>query len=305
VNRRDFLKTSLRTAGSIFISSSVFSGRVFSAEESNAGHFDLAAVRNAEPERLFDEAIKALGGMSRFVKKGKTVLIKPNIGWNIEPQYAATTNPNLLKRIILHCKEAGASKIYVNDHPIFDWKTCYKISGIEKAAKDAGAIIVPSGSESYYHSTTIRRAKALKQAKLHEIFMSADTIINVPVLKHHFGSKMTCGLKNLIGTTWDMNAFHSAGLHESIADIATVRRIDLTVVDAFCIVKRNGPRGGDFSDLLKMKSLIASPDIVAADTAAAKLFGINPEAVDHIRYAADFKLGQMDLSKLRIKRIVL
>ncbi|MEZ5012470.1 MAG: DUF362 domain-containing protein [Bacteroidales bacterium] len=88
---------------------------------------------------MFDKGISALGGMSNFVKKGQSVVIKPNIGWDVVPEKAANTNPALIKRIVEHCFTAGAREVYVFDNTCDDWVKCYKTSMIEKLAKDAGA----------------------------------------------------------------------------------------------------------------------------------------------------------------------
>ena len=97
---------------------------------------DLVTVKNGEPGVRFDNAIQAMGGISRFVRKGQTVMIKPNIAWNRDP---VNTHPLLIKRIVVHCMQAGAKRIYVFDHTIDNELDCYKNSGIKEAASRAGA----------------------------------------------------------------------------------------------------------------------------------------------------------------------
>ena len=104
--------------------------------------YDLVAVRNGEPEAMFDKAIESLGGMGAFVKKDQKVVVKPNIGWDVSPERAGNTNPALIKRIIEHCFGAGAKEVYVFDNTCDDWNKCYKTSGIEDAAKAAGAKVI-------------------------------------------------------------------------------------------------------------------------------------------------------------------
>ena len=107
--------------------------RLLHAGEAAAGPPALAAVKNGEPEALFDSGIQAMGGMGRFVKKGQTVVVKPNIGWNVPPERGAKTNPRLVRRIIEHCLQAGAKEVYVFDHTCDNWRDSYRTSGIEQA----------------------------------------------------------------------------------------------------------------------------------------------------------------------------
>jgi len=254
---------------------------------------------------MFDEGIKALGGMKRFVKKGDKVVVKPNIGWDVSPERAGDTNPKLVARIIQHCFEAGAKEVSVVDHTCDQWQRCYSNSGIQKAASEAGAKVVPGGTQSYYHTVSVPNGKVLKSAQEHEVILDADVFINVPILKNHSGSRLTMGMKNLMGNVWDREYWHRTDLHQCIADFATYRKPTLNVLDAYYVMKQNGPRGISVNDLVAMKSQIISTDIVALDVAGAKLFGIDPNEVRYIRIAADMKIGRADLENLNIKRILM
>jgi len=265
----------------------------------------LVAVRGGEPDVMFDRGIKALGGIGAFVKQGQTVVVKPNIGWDVSPERAGNTHPKLVSRIVKACYEAGAKKVYVFDHTCDDWQRCYATSGIERAAKDAGAVVVAGNSESYYQDVRIPGGSELKDAKEHELILSSDVFINVPVLKSHSGARLTVTLKNLMGIVWDRGFWHKADLHQCIADYATYRKPTLNVVDAYYVMKRNGPRGVSVEDVTMMKSQILTTDMVAADAAAAKLFGMEPDAVRHIALAADRKVGRKDLENLKIERITI
>lgn len=299
MDRRSFIKTGI-SAGAIFTLSRY--DKLFARSGQN---YDLVAVKGGEPDVMFDKAIEAYGGMKSFIKKGQKVVIKPNIGWDVVPERAGNTNPKLVGRIIEHCIQAGAREVYVFDNPCDDWKRCYADSGIERVVKEKYATLVPGNSESYYHKAAIENGKRLKEAAVHELILNSDVFINVPVLKHHSSSKLTIGMKNLMGIVWDRGYWHQNDLHQCIADCATRFKPTLTVVDAYNVMMRNGPRGISKSDVVQMKSLIVSTDIVAADAAGAKLFGIEPTDVAYINYADEMKVGRKDLSKLNIKRIAL
>jgi uncharacterized protein (DUF362 family) len=265
--------------------------------------YDLVAVRDGEPELMFDRAIASLGGMTKYVKKGQKVVVKPNIGWDVPPERAGNTNPKLVGRIVKHCLDAGASEVYVFDNTCDAWNLCYKNSGIEKAVKDAGGKLVPGNTEGYYQSVRIPRGVKLKEASVHELILTSDVFINVPVLKHHSSASLSLAMKNLMGVVWDRRYWHRNDLHQCIADFVSWRKPTLNVIDGYRVMMRNGPRGVSLSDVVTMKQLIISADIVAADAAAAKIFGSKPEDIPHIRIAHEMKLGNMALDKLSINRI--
>jgi len=267
--------------------------------------YDLVAVRNGEPEAMFDKAIESLGGMGAFVKKDQKVVVKPNIGWDVSPERAGNTNPALIKRIIEHCFGAGAKEVYVFDNTCDDWNKCYKTSGIEDAAKAAGAKVVPGNSESYYQEVDVLKGVKLKKAKVHELILESDVFINVPVLKHHSSADLSIAMKNLMGVVWDRTFWHRNNLHQCIADYATHRKPDLNVIDGYRVMMKNGPRGVSINDVVSYKTLILSPDIVAADAAAAKVFGSEPEDIGYIVKAAELGVGTYNLDSLNINRIKL
>lgn len=307
MDRRDFIKKSIQ-AGIILGSANSF-GRHFNLFASQTpyptNNYDLAAIKGGEPDVMFDKAIESLGGMKAFVKKGQKVVVKPNIGWDVVPERAANTNPILVKRIVQHCYDAGAKEVFVFDNTCDDWKRCYSNSGIERAVKDAGGKMVSGDSERYYQKVDVKQGKKLTSTKVHELILDSDVFINVPILKHHSSTDLTIAMKNLMGNIWDRGYWHRNDLHQCIADFTSFKKPDLNIVDAYYVLKRNGPRGVSKGDVVLMKSQIISTDIVAADAAAAKLFGTEPEDISYIKLAAEMKLGQMDLSRLNINRIIL
>ena len=303
MDRRKFIKASLVTSGAV-----AFGGysSVYPFISSSLSYpYDLVAIKGGEPEAMFDKAIASLGGMKNFVKKNQKVVIKPNIGWDVIPELAANTNPNLVARIIKHCFDAGAKDVYVFDHTCDNWNRCYTNSGIEKAVKDAGGKIVSGASESYYHEVNVKNGKRLTSSKVHELILESDVFINVPILKHHSSGRLTVGMKNLMGVVWDRGYWHKNDLQQCIADFATFKKPDLNIVDAYLVMKRNGPRGVSKDDVLTLKSQIISTDIVAADAAAAKMFGMDIADIPYLNYADELKVGRKDLSKLNINRIIL
>jgi len=303
MKRRDFIAQSV-SAGLVAGAAGSFGNIAkLAAAVPALNSWDLVAVRDGEPEIMFEKAIASLGGMSKYVKKGQKVVVKPNIGWDVSPERAGNTNPKLVGRIVKHCLEAGASEVYVFDNTCDAWNLCYKNSGIEKAVKDAGGKIVPGNTESYYQAVKIPLGRRLKTAKVHELILSSDVFINVPVLKHHSSASISLSMKNLMGVVWDRGYWHRNDLHQCIADFVSWRKPTLNIIDGYRVMMRNGPRGISTADVVTMKQMIISADIVAADAAAAMIFGSKPEDIPHIRIAHEMKLGNMNLDKLSINRI--
>jgi uncharacterized protein (DUF362 family) len=306
MERRDFLKKSaLATAA---LSSSLAFGNlssIFAGNLTALSPYDLVAIKGGEADAMFDKGIASLGGMKNFIKKGQKVVIKPNIGWDVVPELGANTNPKLVARIIQHCLNAGAKEVFVFDHTCDNWNRCYANSGIEKAVKDAGGKIVSGATEGYYHEVTFKQGKAINSAKVHELILESDVFINVPVLKHHMAGKLTAGMKNLMGVVWDRPEWHRNNLQQSIADFSTFKKPTLNVIDAYLVMMKNGPRGTSKEDVVLMKQQIISTDIVAADAAATKIYGMNPDDISYIKLADQMKVGNKDLNKLNINRIKL
>ena len=275
------------------------------ADNTAAGGFDLVAVKGGEPDVMFQKGIEAVGGIRAFVKKGQKVVIKPNIGWDVTPERGGNTNPKLVSEIVKQCRDAGAKEIVVFDHSCDDWQRTYKNSGISSAVSDAGGKMAPGNAEGYFQEVTITGAKNLTKAKVHEVILGSDVFINVPVLKNHNSATLTMSMKNLMGVVWDRREWHSNDLHQCIADFPLYRKPDLNILDAYYVMTRNGPRGVSQSDVVTMKTQLISTDLVAIDTAGAKLFGLDPQSIRYIQIAAQQKVGRGDLEHLNIKRISL
>jgi uncharacterized protein (DUF362 family) len=304
MRRRDFFKTSIGAGVAAGTALSLGGYEKLWASSPAGTKYDMVAVMGGNPDAMFDLGIQELGGMGTFVQKGQKVLVKPNIGWDVIPELAANTNPLLVKRIIEHCFKAGAKEVYVFDHTIDNWANTYKNSGIEKAAKSAGAKVVPANSENYYQSIEIPGGVKLKNAKVHEILLDTDVFINVPILKDHNSTRMTACLKNNMGLVWDRGFWHSNNLHQCIADYALFeKKPALNIIDCYNVIVKHGPQGVSKEDLVLMKSQIITTDWVAGDTAAAKMLGIDPQKIDYIPIAHKMGLGNMNINSLSIKRI--
>jgi uncharacterized protein (DUF362 family) len=310
MKRRDFFKSAAIVGIASVFKTKALGSVMSSSKLAVQSEPDLVAVMGGEPGVMLTRALKELGGIGHFVKRGQKVVIKPNIGWDRKPELAANTNPELVGTLVRLCKSAGASEVIVFDNTCHDWKKSYTNSGIEKAVTAAGGKMVPANDESYFREVELPRGVNLKKAKIHRSLLDCDVWFNVPILKHHGGAKNSISMKNLMGIVWDRGFFHSHDLHQCIADAATFHKSPaLNIIDAYRIMKSNGPQGKSEADVVMLKSLIMSPDFVAADTAAMKLFSqVQPTDMKDVRYiglAERLKVGTQNLERLNVKRIKL
>lgn len=268
---------------------------------------DLAVARNGEPEEMVRAAVKALGGMGKFVKPGDEVIVKPNICVAYHSyEYAATTNPWVVGAVVKLALEAGAKNVKVMDYPFGDpsgGEQAYYKSGIQAEVQKAGGkMVLMSGIK--FVQTAIPEGKDLKSARIFDDVLRADVLINVPIAKHHGLALLTLAMKNLMGVIYDRSYMH-AKLGQRLADLSTRVRSHLVIVDAVRMLMAHGPSGGNLGDVRKEDTIIASADIVAADSYAATLFGYQPDRLDYINKGAQMGLGIKDLGQLRIEEIPL
>jgi uncharacterized protein (DUF362 family) len=304
MKRRDFLK---RSAGAGLAAGTALSMGKYEdlwASSPVIAKYDMVAIMGGNPDAMFDLGIQELGGMGAFVQKGQKVVVKPNMGWDVIPELAANTNPILVKRVIEHCLKAGAKEVYVFDHSIDNGVNCYRNSGIEKAAKSAGAKVVPANTENYYQEIEIPGGVRLKKAKVHELLLETDVFINIPILKDHNSTRMTCCLKNMMGVVWDRGFWHSNNLNQCIADYALFQKKPaLNIIDCFNVMVKHGPQGVSKADVVPMKSQIITTDWVAGDTAASRMLGVETGKIEYISMAHKLGIGNMNIDSLNIKRI--
>ena len=256
-----------------------------------------------QPEELVRRSIAALGGMERFVKPGANVIIKPNICVAYHTyEYAATTNPWVVGALVKLCREASAGRVRVMDSPFGGTaEQAYARSGIQEQVLAAGGEM-ETMQRLKFVATDIPEGKDIKNWNIYDDILQADVVIDVPVAKDHGLARLTLGMKNLLGVVEDRGSMHR-NMGQRLADLTSRVRPALTVVDAVRMLMANGPTGGDLGDVKKMDTIVASADIVAADSYAATLFGLQPADLAYITAGAAMGLGRSDLANLKIEEI--
>jgi uncharacterized protein (DUF362 family) len=312
LTRREFLKdvaaTTVVAAGAVTLGFLAYSDEPVHREapvvrrlpdfrvEPSAMHPLLAVVHGTQPEAMVREAVARLGGIGRFVKKGDRVLVKPNVGWDRQPEQAANTNPDVVGAIVRLCREAGASKVWVSDVSLNDPARCFVRSGIQAASLAAGADVRLPGANDFV--ATDMGGSLLRVWPVSRFFHEVDKVVNVPIVKHHSLCGCTLAMKNWYGVLGGRRNQLHQDIHTSIVDLAQAVRPTLTVMDAIRVLKRNGPTGGSLGDVAIENTVVAGLDEVAIDAWSLQLLGLTPDRVRYLAMGEARGLGVVDWRSL-------
>ncbi|MDD3846369.1 MAG: DUF362 domain-containing protein [Syntrophorhabdaceae bacterium] len=245
------------------------------------------------------KVIAALGGMRVFVKPGNTVVVKPNMGWDRKPEYAANTHPLVVRTIVEECLASGARKVKVFDNTCNDARRCYENCGIPAALKNMKNVDVRLVENDRFKKTALN-GRFLKEWPLYDDAVKADVLINVPIAKNHGLTGLTLGLKNMMGIMGDNRGYIHRSIEDALSDVNSVVKSHLVIIDATRILMNHGPQGGSLKDVKVLNRVIASRDIVAADAYATTLFGMKPQDISTTVTAYKRGLGEMNLNKIKV-----
>ncbi len=261
---------------------------------------DPQALRQ-EAVRLTEEAIRALGGMGRFISRGDVVWVKPNIGWDRRPEQAANTNPDVVATLVRLALEAGAKKVRVSDSPCNDERRTFMRSGIRQAAEEAGAEVFFLDPRKFREMDI--GGRSLKRWPIYVDYVECDKRINVPIAKHHNLTRLTLAIKNLMGIVGGNRSQIHQNLGPAMADVAKFVPSDLTVLDAVRILTGNGPQGGSLSDVARRDTVVAATDPIALEAFGATLFGLPADRLTTALAGAALGLGTLDWESLTPVRL--
>ena len=254
----------------------------------------VVVVRGTDLRAMVNKGVGTLGGMKAVVKQGDVVVVKPNIGWISKPELGGCTHPDVVGALVALAFDAGAKQVKVFDRPCHDARRTYPDSGIEAAAKDAGATVIYMADRDYV-DLEIPGAKSLTRWPVYRDFVEADVIINAPVAKVHGSTGVTLGIKNLMGVAGGNRGRWHSGIHQKLADWLSALPCDLTVIDATRPMMRNGPDGGSPNDVERADTIVAARDIVAADAwCTREIFSMDFRRAAFIKLADEMGLGNSD-----------
>jgi len=252
------------------------------------------------------QAVELLGGMSKFICEGDVVCIKPNLVVPSPPPL--TTDPIATGEVVKMCFEAGAKEVLVVEggatmikkQDNFTERDAFELTGTKKIVEDLGGkSIYLDELESV--EVNVPNGVLYKKMQLYECMLKADKIISVPVMKVHFDTDVTLGLKNFHGCIADTDKFwkfHKDDISQKLVDIMRVLKPCLTVIDAGKALEGSGPIYGTSVD---MDLTIASGDVVSADVIGTYIMGIdNPLDVATNRIANHQKIGNGKMEDIEI-----
>ncbi|NMC05681.1 MAG: DUF362 domain-containing protein [Candidatus Lokiarchaeota archaeon] len=239
----------------------------------------------------------------KIMHEGMFILIKPNLLSAKPPERAVTTHPEVLRAVIRWVKQFKPRRVVVADSSagtgVGTTEKVLKASLLEETCQQEGVECIP------FEKTTRAVYKVEKPLVLDEFAASslikeADLIINLPKIKTHDLTRLTCCMKNMFGT---MLLGNKPRLHArfpmiddfcaALADVYSVSKPALSVVDGYLCQEGNGPSAGD---VVKLDLILAGFDGVALDTAICKIIDLDPAKVPYLKFGARKGLGTMDLA---------
>jgi len=259
----------------------------------------MSIVRGPDRVKTVNKAIELLGGIKRFVKPGETVAIKPNVAFARPPMLGATAHPDLVAEVARLCYKAGAKQVIVTDNPIDDLASCFTISGIRKAASEAGAKVILPKNHHFKH-TTLERGKLIKNWPIFfEPFEKVNKLIGITPVKHHERAGASMSMKNWYGLLGGRrNIFHQ-DINTIIAELSMMVKPTLAILDGTEVMMTNGPTGGSVEDLRRANTLIASTDCVAADAYGCSLLNLKVSDLPYLAKAQIADAGTTDYESLK------
>jgi len=268
------------------------------------GDYDLAVI-SGDPAAATRKALDALGGISRFVKKGQQVVLKPNMSFARPPEAGCTTHPLVVAAVAQACMDAGAGRVLVLDHTLQRAEVCLERSGILEVCRPIkGVHVLALQERKFFREIPVPQGKVLDRVEVMKEVLEAQLLINLPTAKSHSATGVSLGIKGLMGLIWNRESFHSQyNMSEALADLATVIKPQLTILDATRALTSGGPGGP--GEVKKLNLIIAGTDPVAVDSygvTVAPWYGQNFKGrqVEHLLVAHQQGLGKIDLDQLRI-----
>jgi uncharacterized protein (DUF362 family) len=298
ITRRKFLKTA-----AVGVALGLVGNPSFAVAKEE---FDLAVI-SGEPTAATKKALEAMGGISRFVKKGQRVVLKPNMSFSRTPEFSATTHPLVVATVAQACIDAGAQQVLILDHTLQRAELCLERAGIREACKNIpGAHVLALQEKKFFQEIKIPQGKILERVEVMKELLDNPVLINIPVAKSHSATGVSLGIKGLMGLIWDRESFHSRyNMNQALADLATVIKPQLTILDATRALTSGGPGGP--GEVKKPNLVIAGIDPVAVDSYGVSVvpwYGQNFKSrqVEHLLIAYQRGLGKIDIDQLKIFR---
>jgi uncharacterized protein (DUF362 family) len=264
--------------------------------------------RGEDYAKVTEEAVQNAGGLEGIVKKGDTVIIKPNICTFAASDSGKTTDYRTVQKIVDLVSALGASKIIVAEGTIAGdaFSSVFLSVNHYDLIKGAELLDLNKFNKEDCYELKPERSLTGKAIFIPKVYMDADVVINVAKLKTHFQPEafVSLSLKNCYGVPpgqiyglGSKDGLHMLGLKESIVDINRIRKPDFSVIEGIVGGEGYGPLS---NDPVQSNIILAGKDPVALDTAAITFMGFTPDQSPHLKLAGEEHLGISDLSKIKV-----
>jgi uncharacterized protein (DUF362 family) len=264
----------------------------------------VSIVRVENVPTAVREAVRLAGGLK--IGDGDTVLIKPNAKNQAPPGYGIVTDVAVIEPLVEMSLEKGAKGITIADgaaYPSGSYHTfsAFETMGVTKLAKKRGLDLVDLNS---YDSIDldVPEGLVLDKVRVGRAVTQADFLINVPVLKTHQDTLLSNCVKNIgvgVACREEKKRLHRLGIDEALLDVFSVVKPQFNVVDALVCIEGNGPNFPPGKPR-PLGLVLAGEDGVAVDAVCARLIGVDPFEVKHLRLAHDRGIGLADLGQIEV-----
>lgn len=255
----------------------------------------VAVVKCFDPFKDVEKTLKLID-VEKVINKDEKVLIKPNYIIAESLEYVHVTDPRIIEAIIIWLKNIGIEDITIAEGGLSldTVDRAFNITGLTKVAKKYDVKLVNLNRDTFV-TVKVPNAYVLREVSIARTVLETDCIINVPKLKIHHIVGVTLCAKNLMGCIWPKGIMHT-NIHEKLADLTSIIKPRINIIDGII-----GAEGSEISgDPVKMNIIIASLDIVAADTIGCLIMGIDPRKPIYLQLMDKKDLGTCNLSKIKI-----
>jgi uncharacterized protein (DUF362 family) len=299
IDRRTFLASSLGVAAGAATTSLLIS---HSYHVSRKRPRSRVAILKAES---YSEDLQQLlrQGLDLFHLdvRGKSVLLKPNLVDYVSGSHI-NTHPLLVLSAVECFRHLGAKNVRVGEGPGHQRDTELVLfeSGFAQKFRDQKVPFVDLNRDELFKRPLLATYTDMKHMWFPRAILESDFIVSMPKVKAHHWSGVTLSMKNMFGVVpgakygWPKNILHWRGIQESILDICATVPVHFVIADAIVAMEGNGPLNGTARSL---SQLVLSDDPVAADATCARLMGLDPHKIAHIRTGATF-LGNSSAAKI-------
>lgn len=256
----------------------------------------------------YDNTCQALARVDLGPARGKRVLLKPNVGRVAPREAGITTHPQVVAAAIDTFRVAGAD-VAVGESPILGVKAeaAFNAAGITSVARERDCLLIDMDARRFVE-VPVPRGVAIDSLKVCPEVLEYDLVVSLPVMKMHMHTGVTLALKNMKGCLWrrskvqlhmlkPVEGYNEKPIDIAIADLSSVLRPHLSIIDGTVGMEGLGPSAGDAKPF---DVIVVSADVFAADAVACSLMGTAAAEIPHLRMGSERGYGVIDLNAISV-----